>query len=171
MNAGVRIFLVIVLGAIGFACLLGIALDLVTANVAVEYFTVHHPRIVASDNPWVLAIVWGIAASWWFGAIAGAVVATVNQRRPEPLPPLRILKWTFFACVVLWLIMIGILLAALALSNLIPLEQRRPTFESDRRLIAVALAHQSEYVLGAIAGLIIAVMTWRAKTKSNAETF
>lgn len=35
-------------GTIGLACCLGIAMDLVTANVAVEYFTVHHPKLVDS---------------------------------------------------------------------------------------------------------------------------
>jgi hypothetical protein len=31
--------------------MLGVCLDLVTANVAVEYFTVHHPKILPTENP------------------------------------------------------------------------------------------------------------------------
>jgi hypothetical protein len=163
MNAALRRFLIIVLGSTGLACLLGVGLDLVTANVAVEYFSVHHPRIVRTENPWALAVVWGIAASWWFGAISGVIVASINHRRQNPLEPVRILKWTLIACVVLWLVMIAILVAVFALASTIPMEKRQATFDSDRRLIAVAMAHQYEYVLGAVTLGTIAIMTWRSK--------
>ena len=163
MNAPLRRFLTIGLGSTGLACLLGISVDLVTANVAVEYFSVHHPRLVPTENPWALAVIWGVTASWWFGAISGVIVASINHRRRNPLEPMRILKWTLIACIVLWLIMIAILLAVLAVASTIPIEKRRATFDSDRRLMAVAMAHQCEYVLGAIALVPIAIMTWRSK--------
>jgi hypothetical protein len=164
MNAALVRFLAVVLGSVGLACVLGICVDLVTANVAVEYFTVHHPRIVETERPWVLAIVWGIGASWWFGAISGALVGVINHRRQQPLPLARILKWVAIACFVLWLIMIAILISIFLFARTIPEEKRRPTFESDRRLMAVALAHQFEYVFGAVAFLIIAFKTWRANS-------
>lgn len=164
MPAPTRRFLAIVIGAVLLCCLLGIALDLVTANTAVEYFSVHHPRIVATENPWILALVWGVAASWWFGLIAGTIVASINHRRREPLPPRRILIWTAIACMILWLVMIAILVAIMVLSSRIPVAQRRPTFESDRRLVAVAMAHQFEYLLGGVALVIIAIATWRARS-------
>jgi hypothetical protein len=167
MSSSLQRFFIIVLGSTGLACLLGIGLDLITANVAVEYFSVHHPRIVPTENPWALAVVWGVAASWWFGAIAGAIVATINHRRRYPLEPMRILKWTFIACIVLWLIMIGILLAILTVTSMIPLDERPATFEHDRRLIAVAVAHQFEYILGGVALLVIAIMTWRPNNQGN----
>lgn len=162
-----RRFFTIVLGTIAWSCILGVCLDFVTANVAVEYFTVHHPRILSTENSWVLAVFWGVAASWWFGAIAGVIVAYVNHRRPSPLPPKQILRWVMIACVVLWIVMIATLAAVLAITNMIPLDERRPTFEHDRRLIGVAVAHQFEYLLGAIAALVIAIMTWRAKNLRN----
>jgi len=169
MHPPLRRFLTIVLGSTGLACALGIAIDLVTANVAVEWFSVHHPRIVPTDNPWALALVWGIAASWWFGAISGVVVATVNHRRPHPLEPGQILRWVRIACAALWLVMMAIVLAVLtAAFTLVPAEKRGPTFDHDARLIAVALAHQSEYVLGAIALLVIAVLTWRSRPREDA---
>ncbi len=167
MNAALRRFLTIVLGSTALACLLGICLDLVTANFAVEYFSVHHPKILPTENPWVLALLWGVAASWWFGAIAGAIVASINHRRQQPLEAIRILKWTTIACVTLWMSMIAILLTVMAISSIIPIEQRRATFESDRRLVAVAMAHQYEYVLGGVAMMVIAVMTWRSNPKHN----
>lgn len=165
MNDAVRRFLTIVLGSIGLACCLGVGLDLVTANVAVEYFSVHHPKIIGSENPWILAVCWGIAAAWWFGLIAGLVVASVNHWRKRPLSPLRILRWNAIACVILWAIMLTILMSVMAISSMIPIEKRPATFESDRRLVAVAMAHQYEYLLGGAAMLVIALMTWRAKPR------
>ncbi|MFO0912369.1 MAG: hypothetical protein U0795_05405 [Pirellulales bacterium] len=167
MHHSLRRFLTIVLGATGLACLLGIAVDLVTAHVAVEYFTVHHPHIVDSESPWVMALVWGIGASWWFGAVAGLIVATINHRRQEPIEPGRILKWSAISCVILWMVMMGILVGVLALANTIPVEIRRPTFDFDRRIMAVAMAHQFEYLLGAIALAIVAIITWRSGLQSR----
>jgi hypothetical protein len=169
MYPSLRRFLVIALGSTGLACLLGICLDLITANVAVEYFSVHHPRIVPAENPWALAVVWGVAASWWFGAIAGVIVAAINHRRQHPLEAMRILKWTFIACIVIWLMMIGILLSVLAITSRIPLDERPATFEHDRRLIAVAVTHQFEYILGAVALLVIAIMTWRSNYQGTID--
>jgi hypothetical protein len=169
MSEAWKRFLTLLLGTIGLACALGISLDLVTANVAVEYFTVHHPRIVNTENPWLLAIVWGVAASWWFGAIAGVVLGILNHRRQNPLPPKRILKWGAIACLVLWLVMIAILVAVLVFSSTIPESDRRPTFDYDRRIMSVAMAHQFEYALGGIAFLIIAFKTYRAKSLNFLE--
>ncbi|MEM7262783.1 MAG: hypothetical protein AAF488_12390 [Planctomycetota bacterium] len=162
MSSEARQFMAVVLGATALACGLGIALDLVTANVAVGYFSIHHRRVVDTESPWILAIVWGIGASWWFGAIAGALVGFINHRREEPLEPRRILRWVAWACVVLWVLMIAVLAGVYLFAGTIPLEQQTETFEHDRRLIAVAMAHQLEYALGAVAFLVIAIKTWRA---------
>ncbi len=162
MGAGAVRFLKVLVGTTLLACALGVALDLVTANVAVEYFSVHHPPVVDSDSPWVQALVWGVIASWWFGAICGAVLAWINHRRPEPLAPKRILRWVAVACVVLWVLMIGVVVGVYVFAGVIPEQDRGETFEHDRRLMAVALAHQTEYVLGGAAVVVVGVMTWLA---------
>jgi hypothetical protein len=59
--------------------------------------------------------------------------------------------------------MIAILVTVMAISSTIPIAQRHAAFESDRRLVAVAMAHQYEYILGAVALLVIAVITWKSK--------
>lgn len=159
----------IVGGTIGLACVLGICIDLVTANVAVEYFSVHHPPVVDSENPWVLAVVWGIGASWWFGAIAGVVLAWINTRRQTPLDSRRILRWVAIACIVLWLVTMAILTGVFAIAGAVAVENRRPTFDHDRRLVAVAVAHQWEYLWGAVALLAVAVKTWRAQEKADVD--
>ena len=162
MNAG-RLFyreaLIFLLRVVCLSCLLGIAIDMVTANVAVEYFTVHHPHIVDSESPWVMALVWGIGASWWFGLIAGVLLWWMNVRRTQPLSSMRILQMIVSSLVVIWLVMMGIVAGVYGIAGRIPQNQRRVTFESDRRLMAVALAHSTEYALGGIVtiGLMVRI--------------
>ena len=137
------------------ACCLGIALDLITANVAVEYFTVHHRRVVDSTSPWVMAVVWGIGAAWWFGAIAGGVLAFLNYRRKVPVPVEVIRRWMFSACVVLWIVMISVLLLSYIGIGFLPIKVKDQAFENNRRLMSVAFAHMTEYVLGLIALVVV----------------
>ena len=73
--AGLRIVLLAVAAAIAY----GILHDQVTARVAIEYFTVAHPRIVESEDPTVLGLVWGVVATWWVGAILGTLLAVAAR--------------------------------------------------------------------------------------------
>jgi hypothetical protein len=147
--------LVFTLHVMLLTCLLGIAIDAVTANVAVEYFTVHHPHVVNSDSPWVMAIVWGVGASWWFALIAALLLWWVNSRRTQPLPRRRILRMVIPALVFIWLTMITG--SVYTVAGFIPVQQRRPSFESDRRLMSVALAHATEYALGGFVTVVLMV--------------
>lgn len=147
----------IVLDCVLLACCLGVAMDMVTAHVAVEYFTVHHPKVVDSTSPVVMALIWGIGASWWFGAIAGGILAFINSRRKEPLPVAAVRGMMARACLVLWVILMLILAGTYGLIGIIvPLEARRKTFDFDHRIMSVALTHMTEYVLGAIALTVVA---------------
>ena len=53
------------------AVLYGILHDQVTARVCVEYFTIGHPPVFATESPTLLAIGWGIIATWWGRAVLG----------------------------------------------------------------------------------------------------
>ena len=153
----------IVVECILLACVLGIALDMVTAHVAVEYFTVYHPKVVESTSPIVMALVWGVGAAWWFGAIAGGVLALVNARRTAPLAAAAIRPLMARACVLLWATMMLILAGAYALIGLAPIK-RGPEFDFNRRLMSVAITHATEYVLGTIAMVVVAVLVWRFRS-------
>jgi hypothetical protein len=149
------------LSVVALACLFGVALDLVTAHVWVDYFTLHHPKVVESKSPIVMALVWGVGASWWFGAVAAGILWWFNRRRPHPVPAGTLIRWTARAMVVLWLVMMAVLGGIYALIGLLPMEARRPTFDIDRRAMAVALTHQTEYVLGAIVLIVLMVLVAR----------
>lgn len=154
------------------ACGLGIAMDLVTAHIAVEYFTVHHPKIIESQSPIAMAFLWGVGASWWFGAIAGIILAIINFRRPEPLSTKEIRTRMAKACLALWLTLMTILATCFMLISLMPASKRRVSFDFDRRIMSVTLTHMTEYVLGAIALIIVGYKLSRAQPNlvNNADT-
>lgn len=149
-------------GTMFLAIALGIAVDLATAHIATDYFLPpHRMRVLPTDAPLALALYWGFAASWWFGLIAGAILACVNLRRKEPLPTRIVLSMAAKACAAIWVAMMLILGGVYGLAGLIPVEERRQSFEFDRRMMAVAIAHLSEYVLGAITTFVIAIRAAR----------
>jgi len=53
----------------------GVVHDQITTRVCVEYFTIFHPPLIASDSPTLLGLAWGVVATWWAGAILGIVLA------------------------------------------------------------------------------------------------
>ncbi|MEQ1932601.1 MAG: hypothetical protein ABL962_01795 [Fimbriimonadaceae bacterium] len=57
----------------------GIAHDQITIRICLPYFTYFHPRIIESQNPTVLALFWGIFATWWMGAIFGGLLACSSR--------------------------------------------------------------------------------------------
>src|SRR3954447_21650435 len=75
----------IVLLSIASAVAYGILHDQVTARVCVEYFTVGHPPVFPTESPTLLAIGWGILATWWAGLLLGIplTLAARAGRRPK----------------------------------------------------------------------------------------
>jgi hypothetical protein len=70
----VKIFLACILAAV----LYGIVHDMFTAHLCVEYFSVFHPPVFNTDSPTLLALGWGVIATWWAGGIIGAPCAPVK---------------------------------------------------------------------------------------------
>src|SRR5580765_1184225 len=77
---GTKIVLMCVAGAV----LYGIAHDLVTASVCVEYFTEFHPDVFHTGSPVLLALGWGFIATWWAGAFIGGALAIAARVGPMP---------------------------------------------------------------------------------------
>jgi hypothetical protein len=65
----------IVLTCIVAAIVCGIVHDLFTAHICVEYFSVFHPRVFATQSPTWLALGWGVIATWWAGVFLGTLLA------------------------------------------------------------------------------------------------
>jgi hypothetical protein len=54
----------IILTCVVAAVLYGIVHDQVTARICVEYFLVFHPPIFPTQSPTLLALGWGVIATW-----------------------------------------------------------------------------------------------------------
>jgi hypothetical protein len=77
-------FFAIVAGIVALAGAYGILHDQVTARICLEYFTVAHPRIMESEDPTLLALAWGVIATWWFALPFGLIAAGLARLGPRP---------------------------------------------------------------------------------------
>lgn len=152
----------IILGSTGLAIAYGIIHDLVTAHVAVEHFTVHHVRLVASESPIVMALLWGVIATWWFGAGAGllfALAAQIGDRLPK-LGAHQVLRAEFRTLVGVWIgamvVLGGIYMFGI---SVFPESEKVDALDwrGDVKLMAVAVTHVYSYLANAVAGLALAV--------------
>src|SRR5262245_51316307 len=83
-----RAFIILAACVVG-AVVFGVAHDLVTANVCVEYFTVGHPKLIESNDPASLALAWGVVGTWWVGLLLGIALAIAASVGDRPRTPVR----------------------------------------------------------------------------------
>jgi hypothetical protein len=157
----------------------GIIHDQITARICVEYFTIGHPRIIPTDDPTILGIMWGVVATWWFGVIMGIPLATVSRVGSLPkktaaslLQPMAIL----FACCATFALLAGLLGYVAASMGWVWLVGRIaedvPTAKHTAFLVDL-WAHSASYLGGFVGGIILMVWVWRSrirdKTKNETE--
>jgi len=73
----------IVLLCIVAAVVYGIIHDQITARICIEYFTVFHPPMFATQSPTLQGLGWGIIATWWAGAIVGVLLRSAARSGPR----------------------------------------------------------------------------------------
>ncbi len=156
----------IVLLCIGAAIAYGILHDQVTTRVCVEYFTIAHPKVIASNSPTVLGLFWGIAATWWVGLALGLLLAAASRLGAWPK-----LDWThqragiarllilmaslaFGAALLVWLNTCGV-----DPSDLAHLTGARIPALLRSRFLAVWSAHLVSYGVGSLGGLALVTLT------------
>lgn len=139
----------------------GILHDQVTARVCVEYFTIGHAPIFATESPTLLAFGWGVIATWWVGLFLGLLAALAARAGSPPkfdaasvVRPMAILMGVM-ACVSLlagsicfWLASDGRLWLPDPLGFLIPADKHAA-------FIADIGAHQAAYAVGILGGLAV----------------
>src|SRR5580693_877461 len=64
--------------------LYGVLHDQVTARVCLEYFTVFHPDVFHTTSPTLLALGWGVLATWWVSLPLGVVLALCARLGSRP---------------------------------------------------------------------------------------
>lgn len=160
-----RIIGLALLGAIAY----GIVHDQVTARICVEYFTIGHPPIFSTTSPTLLALGWGVIATWWVGLPLGLVLSLAargGSRRKlgaaELRRPIAMLLLTMAACAAVAGAVAGILAVAgkinLAppMSELVPLDRQIP-------FLVDLWMHSASYASGILGGIGLAVWVWRQR--------
>lgn len=152
------------LGVVGLsilgAVLYGIVHDMATAHIAVEYFTKWHPKVVDSESPIVLALVWGFIATWWMGLIFGLALAGCATYGSQPLLPLQRI-WRAIVIGLAAVLFLAFLVMACAFVVVQTLHV--DSVGNPPELLAVAAAHQASYICSAGLGIILCI--WVVRTR------
>jgi hypothetical protein len=165
-------FLSIVLLCIAAAIVYGLIHDQITIRISLEYFTVLHPQILPEDtSPTLLALAWGVIATWWVGLILGIILGLCSccGRRP-PLSAKDLLR----PIIKLLLVMaVGATFAGvtgyeLEIHHLLtPSQIVIENVPSDRisRLFAAGASHLASYALGIVGGIFLSIWAWMRRGK------
>ena len=160
-----------VLGAIAY----GIVHDQITARICLEYFTIGHPPVFDTTSPTLLALGWGIIATWWVGLPLGVGLAIAARSGPNPkrsarslIRPIGLLLVVMGVCA----LVAGIIGAVLAQRGTIllwePLNSAVPR-SKHVRFLADAWAHTASYIAGVAGGCVLIIWTWHARNVATVQ--
>jgi hypothetical protein len=166
--------LLIVVGCVCAAVFYGIVHDQITARICIEYFTIGHPPIFETTSPSLLALGWGVIATWWVGLPLGVLLALSARlgRRPKRdarslVAPVSRLLILMAVCAVA----AGIIGSVLASRGLIylaePLASSVPV-SRHARFLADLWSHSASYLSGIAGGLFLIARTWRLRANNEA---
>lgn len=158
----------IVLLAIGAAILYGIVHDQVTIRMCPEYFTVAHPHILNTDSLTLIALGWGVVATWWGGLAAGilfVLAARVGSQGKFTwrrfVRPVLVLLVVMAACATSagfighWLSSTGQIPSVQAWGSMLPVEKQAG-------FMADLFAHAISYLVGGVGSVTIALaVAWQ----------
>ncbi len=153
----------------------GIVHDQVTVRICIEYFTIGHPRIIESEDPTLLALAWGVVATWWVGLPLGLGVASVARlgrlpkRSAQSLvrPLLIVLAVTEVTSIISGFLG-AIAFASGAVRLLEPIASRVPSDQHIRFGICL-WAHSAAYFVGVICSFVLIVQIWRSRMRSKSQ--
>lgn len=166
-------FLRIIALSVAAAIVYGVVHDQITVRVCLEYFTVGHPQIFHTTSPTLLALGWGIVATWWMGLILGLGLAIAARAGSRPkldatslLRPIAIL----LACMGAVALLAGLLAAWLATQGKLalwaPLAFEVPP-AAHRGFLADLAAHSASYLVAGVGGLILIFRVWQRRSRSS----
>ena len=167
----------IVFVCIAAAIFYGTVHDQITARVCLEYFTVFHPPVFATQSPTLLAFGWGAIASWWVGAFLGVILAVAARAGTKPkLSAISVCRPVGKLLVVMagFALLAGSLGFVLAQRGFIlPPEWIRANLPQPKhaRFMADWWAHNTSYAVGLIGGAILSVLQYRKRVTSQESVF
>jgi len=159
----------IILTCVVAAVLYGIVHDQVTARICVEYFSVFHPPIFHTESPTILALGWGIIATWWMGAFLGVLLAIAARAGSRA----KVARSELVVPIAKLLAMMGVLaafagLVGFALSSqgaIAPPDWIASALPRARyaRFMADWWAHNASYCGGFFGGIALCILTFRRR--------
>lgn len=153
----------------------GILHDMVTAHLAVEYFTIGHPKIIESESPFHLALLWGVIATWWVGLILGILLAiTARLGRLPKLSLIELRKPILKLLAVMGIFAvvagtIGYILSKTKVFYLVPHLAQQIAEDRHHLFLTAGWAHGASYLLGFIGGVVLCALTWRKRKKLSTD--
>ena len=159
---------IIVLGLVA-AITYGILHDQVTTRVCIEYFTIAHPPVFPTQSPTLLALGWGVIATWWVGLPLGVLLAVAARAGRWPtLTWLELVKPTTVLLVAMGSLalaagIIGYVLTKQGTISMIDWYAEVIPASRHARFMADAWAHLASYGTGILGGLLLAGWTLRRR--------
>jgi len=151
----------------------GIVHDMITAHLCIEYFTYEHPMLVPTDSPVLLALVWGVVATWWVGAFLGLLLAAAARwGRYQPLTarellPLVVRLFVFVGVCAFVAGASGYWISQLGEFHRYHFNPKWATADQTPRYWAVAFAHTASYAVGGVGGVWLAIKSWLWRKQSH----
>jgi len=169
-------FVKIVFLSILAAVLYGVCHDQVTARVCVEYFTIGHAPVFNTTSPTLLALGWGVIASWWMGLFLGVPLAVASRMGSRPglaavelIRPIAVLLLVMATCALIAGVT-GYFVASAGGVYLVGHMRRAVPVDKHVVFLADFWAHNTAYAVGFIGGIVlcgVAVNKRRRKRDQN----
>lgn len=162
----------IIITCILLSIVYGICHDLITAHISIEYFTIGHPKIIASNSPVLLALSWGVLATWWVGLLLGVALSIVARSGTLPkIHHVQLIRPMLFLLAIMATVatlsaLIGYFLAVNGTIYLnSPFAEKIPEHKHTAFLTA-GWAHAASYLTGIIGGAVLCFKIW-SERKTN----
>jgi hypothetical protein len=148
----------------------GILHDQVTARICVEYFTIGHPPVFPTTSPTLLALGWGVIATWWVGLPLGLALSVAARAGSRPMlsaaelcRPIALLLLTMAACAAVAGTVGGILAVTGKVYLVPPMSALVP---ADRQIpfLVDLWMHSASYASGIVGGIGLAIWVWRRRS-------
>lgn len=161
----------ILLFAIVSAIIYGILHDQITAHICVEYFTIGHERIFATEAPTLLAFGWGVLATWWVGLSLGIPLAVACRVGNRPKLEWRDLVRPMVAMLGCCYVLAAVAGTSYFLWNISTVYAAHPRMSQEvlHRFEAVHVAHIVSYLSGSMGGVVLICWVWRARFLRHQE--
>ena len=158
-------FVRIVLFSVLAAIIYGVLHDLVTAHLCLEYFTIAHPPLPIPQTSLVMALAWGVIATWWVGAILGTALGLAARIGSAPKIGLAQLKRPIIMVMAvsgvgaILAMGLGALLFQLDVISVGHVWEYRIPEDRHHVFMAAAWAHSASYLIAGIGGAFLVVRT------------